>query len=340
MCNEAENVEPLAREIHAALQGRDYEMIFIDDGSTDETAVILFRLKLELPSLRLLRHSFRSGQSAAVASGVRAARAPWVATLDGDGQNDPADIPKLIAARDDPANRGVQLFMGNRKASRKDTAWRRLQSGIANGVRSSLLGDRTPDTGCGIKLFSREVVHGAAALRSHAPVPAGAVHAPRGARDFGAGGSSAAHARHLKIRNAQSPVGWHHRHLRRHVAAPPVQAGSAGARRLKRNGLMMRDVIGNLFGVVVTPWKLIGFLGASMFAARWLVQAWATRRAGRPTIPRSFWIMSLAGSAMVTSYFIWGKNDAVGILTNVLPASVAFYNLVLDIKTGGTSRNA
>jgi dolichol-phosphate mannosyltransferase len=88
---------------------------------------------------------------------VRAARGPWIATLDGDGQNDPADIPKLIAERDSPANRGVQLFMGNRKASRKDTAFRKLQSSIANGVRSSLLGDGTPDTGCGIKLFSREV---------------------------------------------------------------------------------------------------------------------------------------------------------------------------------------
>lgn len=103
---------------------------------------------------------------------------------------------------------------------------------------------------------------------------------------------------------------------------------------------MMRDVIGVAFGIVVTPWKLIGFFGASMFAARWVLQAWATRRAGRPIIPRSFWILSLAGSAMVTAYFIWGKNDAVGILTNVLPASVAFYNLVLDIKTSGASRNA
>jgi dolichol-phosphate mannosyltransferase len=157
VCNEAENVEPLAREIDAALNNRSYEMIFVNDGSTDETAAILKKLKSSLPALRVLSHSFRSGQSAAVASGVRAARAPWVATLDGDGQNDPADIPKLIAARDAPEGRGVQLFMGNRKASRKDTAFRKLQSNVANGVRSSLLGDGTPDTGCGIKLFSRDV---------------------------------------------------------------------------------------------------------------------------------------------------------------------------------------
>ena len=157
VCNEAENVEPLAREIDAALHERTYEMIFVDDGSTDDTVAILLKLKSALPALRVLRHSFRSGQSAAVASGVRAARAPWVATLDGDGQNDPADIPKLIAARDSPEGRGVQLFMGNRTASRKDTAYRRLQSRVANGVRSGLLGDGTPDTGCGIKLFSRDV---------------------------------------------------------------------------------------------------------------------------------------------------------------------------------------
>jgi dolichol-phosphate mannosyltransferase len=157
VCNEAENVEPLAREIDAALNNRAYEMIFVNDGSTDETAAILKKLKSSLPALRVLSHSFRSGQSAAVASGVRAARAPGVATLDGDGQNDPADIPKLIAARDAPEGRGVQLFMGNRKASRKDTAFRKLQSNVANGVRSSLLGDGTPDTGCGIKLFSRDV---------------------------------------------------------------------------------------------------------------------------------------------------------------------------------------
>ena len=96
----------------------------------------------------------------------------------------------------------------------------------------------------------------------------------------------------------------------------------------------MNEVIGVYFGVAVTPWKIIGLVGALMFAGRWLVQAWATRRAGRPSIPRSFWILSLSGSAMVTSYFIWGKNDAVGVLTNLLPASVAVYNLVMDVRSG------
>lgn len=156
VCNEAENVEPLVREIETAMSGRAYEMLFVDDGSTDETVAILRRLKASVPTLRVLRHSFRSGQSAAVASGVRAARAAWIATLDGDGQNDPADIAKLIAARDHPENRSVLLFMGNRRASRKDTAFRRLQSSIANGVRGAMLGDGTPDTGCGIKLFTRD----------------------------------------------------------------------------------------------------------------------------------------------------------------------------------------
>jgi lipid-A-disaccharide synthase-like uncharacterized protein len=95
---------------------------------------------------------------------------------------------------------------------------------------------------------------------------------------------------------------------------------------------MGNEVLGVYFGVVVTPWKLVGVMGSLMFTCRWLVQALATRRAGRPVIPRSFWIISLAGSAMVTSYFIWGKNDAVGVMTNLLPASVAFYNLLMDIK--------
>jgi len=157
VCNEADNVAPLAREIAAALRGRaEFEMIFVDDGSTDDTAERVRAARAGgHPELRLLRHSFRSGQSAAVHSGVRAARAAWIGTLDGDGQNDPADLPKFLAARADPANADVLLIMGNR-VTRRDTWLRRLSSRIANGVRGVLLGDGTPDTGCGIKMFSRE----------------------------------------------------------------------------------------------------------------------------------------------------------------------------------------
>lgn len=154
VCNEAENVGPLAEEIAAALKGRAFEILFVDDGSTDDTAAAVLRAREKVPEVRLLRHSFRSGQSAAVTTGVKHARAEWVGTLDGDGQNDPADLPKLMAARLDPANADVVLIQGHR-VTRKDTSFRRLQSRIANAVRSRLLGDGTPDTGCGIKLMHR-----------------------------------------------------------------------------------------------------------------------------------------------------------------------------------------
>jgi dolichol-phosphate mannosyltransferase len=154
VCNEAENVGPLAQEIATALAGRSFEILFVDDGSTDTTAAAVLAARTKIPQIRLLRHSFRSGQSAAVNTGVQHARAEWIGTLDGDGQNDPADLPKLMAARLDPANAGVALFQGHR-VTRKDTGFRRFQSRIANGVRSSMLGDATPDTGCGIKLMSR-----------------------------------------------------------------------------------------------------------------------------------------------------------------------------------------
>jgi dolichol-phosphate mannosyltransferase len=158
VCNEQENVLPLAREIHAALAGRySFETIFVDDGSKDETArAVGVAREAGLPEIRLLRHAVRSGQSAAVATGVREARAHWIATLDGDGQNDPADIPRLLdAARRSSAPR-LRLVMGNR-TTRRDTWLRRLSSRVANGVRGSLLKDGTPDTGCGIKVFDRAV---------------------------------------------------------------------------------------------------------------------------------------------------------------------------------------
>lgn len=159
VCNEAGNVGPLAREIHAVLNGRiSFEVIFIDDGSTDATAAEVLRVRSEaLPQVRLLRHSRRSGQSAAVRTGVRAARAPWIATLDGDGQNDPADIPGLLEALQSHNGDGLlKLVMGNR-TTRKDSWLRRVSSRIANGVRGRVLQDGTPDTGCGIKLFERQL---------------------------------------------------------------------------------------------------------------------------------------------------------------------------------------
>jgi dolichol-phosphate mannosyltransferase len=154
VCNEEENVGPLAQEIVTALSGRSFEILFVDDGSTDATAAAVLAMRATIPEVRLLRHSFRCGQSAAVTTGVRHARAEWVGTLDGDGQNDPADLPKLLAARLQPENSGVALFQGYR-TSRRDTGFRRFQSNIANGVRRRMLGDGTPDTGCGIKVLHR-----------------------------------------------------------------------------------------------------------------------------------------------------------------------------------------
>ena len=156
--NEADNVLPLIEEIHAALDGRfDFELIYVDDGSSDATPQRLAEAATRFPRLRSIRHRESCGQSTAVATGVRAARHAWIATLDGDGQNDPADLPRLLAALS-PAQRtaGLDLVIGWRTA-RHDSLVRKLSSRIANGVRGGLLGDRTPDTGCGLKLFSREV---------------------------------------------------------------------------------------------------------------------------------------------------------------------------------------
>jgi lipid-A-disaccharide synthase-like uncharacterized protein len=102
----------------------------------------------------------------------------------------------------------------------------------------------------------------------------------------------------------------------------------------------MNEVIGEVFGVVVTPWKVVGYLGVFLFAGRWVVQVLATRAIGRPVIPRLFWPMSMVGSALLLSFFIWGKNDSVGVLSNLFPMGVAVYNWVMDVKSGGMARNA
>jgi dolichol-phosphate mannosyltransferase len=153
--NEEGNVAPLVREIVAALRGvTDFEIVYVDDCSKDGTVAALQALKAEAPELRIVRHVSNSGQSTATRNGVRAARGAWIATLDGDGQNDPADIPKLMQKRDAAAPE-VKLFAGWR-INRQDTGSKRWASKIANAIRSRMLRDSTPDTGCGIKLFERE----------------------------------------------------------------------------------------------------------------------------------------------------------------------------------------
>jgi dolichol-phosphate mannosyltransferase len=152
--NERDNVAPLIAEIVAALRGRiAFEIVYVDDCSKDDSFAVLQQLMASTPELRVLRHVKQSGQSTAIRTGVKAARGSWIATLDGDGQNDPADIPKLLDARDQ-ADASLKLFAGWR-VTRRDSGSKRWASKIANAIRSRLLQDETPDTGCGIKLFER-----------------------------------------------------------------------------------------------------------------------------------------------------------------------------------------
>jgi dolichol-phosphate mannosyltransferase len=154
--DEAENVAPLAREI-AGVVARDdsVEIIFVDDGSVDDTAGILKSLKSELPSLRVIQHGRNLGQSRALRTGVRAARGPIIVTLDGDGQNDPADIPRILAQFQESPER-IGLVSGVR-AQRKDTFKKRLASRLANGFRRRMLHDGATDVGCGLKAFRRDL---------------------------------------------------------------------------------------------------------------------------------------------------------------------------------------
>ena len=161
MHDEADNIASLVAEIDAALSGQiAFEILYVDDASGDATPQRLAEAAGRHPALRVLRHVANSGQSTAVSTGVRHARAPLVATLDGDGQNDPADILVLwrrwqqeCAAA---ANASTPLLLAGWRVDRRDTPLRRVSSRVANGVRGWLLGDATPDTGCGLKLFERD----------------------------------------------------------------------------------------------------------------------------------------------------------------------------------------
>jgi dolichol-phosphate mannosyltransferase len=156
MKNEAENVGLLVSEIAEACAGQTFEAIFVDDGSTDDTVGVLKASQQQHPWVRIVRHAQSGGQSAAVHSGVQLARAPIICTMDGDGQNPPAEIPKLVApllAAD--ASPTLGLVAGQRQ-KRQDTLSKKLASKAANAIRSWILKDATRDTGCGLKAFRRD----------------------------------------------------------------------------------------------------------------------------------------------------------------------------------------
>lgn len=150
--NEKDNVEPLYQEVKKALTGMTFEVIFIDDGSNDGTRESLALLAQTEPNLRLLKHKSNYGQSAAFVTGVRGAKYDWIVTMDGDRQNDPGDIPQLVAAID---KQNPCVVLGNRK-KRDDSLLKRLTSRIGNGIRKFVLNDECPDTGCSLKLFPKK----------------------------------------------------------------------------------------------------------------------------------------------------------------------------------------
>jgi dolichol-phosphate mannosyltransferase len=157
--NEAGNIEPLVEEIAAALTGRwTFEIVYVNDGSSDGTTAELLHLATTRPWLRQVKHAASCGQSAAIRTGVAHARAPVVVTLDGDGQNDPSFIPALLRAFEAGGPR-IGLIAGQR-VGRRATPFKRFQSRVANRVRSAILRDGTRDTGCGLKAFRRDLFLG------------------------------------------------------------------------------------------------------------------------------------------------------------------------------------
>jgi glycosyltransferase involved in cell wall biosynthesis len=215
--NEQENIEPLQKEVAAALSGLDYELILVDDCSSDETLQRIDRR----PGVRVIEFAKNTGQSAAMYAGIYAAKGDVIVLLDGDLQNDPADIPKLLAEIEN----GADLVCGYR-ANRKDTTFKRLQSRIANFVRSRFTGDGVRDTGCTLKAMRRDCREALCAILWNAPI-----HSAHWSRVWATSSRKCRRSigpawRGEQIWFRQSRVEGDLRHVRREVAALTAGAHS------------------------------------------------------------------------------------------------------------------
>ncbi len=330
--NEADNLPELVREVHEALYARlPYELVVVDDGSTDQTAQALNQLAKKYPSLKIVRHRDSCGQSTALSSGVRAASYGIIATLDGDGQNDPADIPGMLETWKSQPNPTLTLIAGYRK-KRNDSRWRLLSSKIANWVRSRMLGDETPDSGCGAKLFARDTfllfpyfdhMHRflpALMRRLGGDVVSHVVnHRPRvkGASHYGTLGR-------LRVGIVDLVgVSW----LMRRTRIPELVSPLSAIPLLPKKDHPM---------TAEQAWVGVGLFGQLMFTGRFLVQWLASERKKKSVIPNAFWYFSIGGALMLLAYAIY-RQDPVFIIGQSLGLLVYFRNLQLIQQSGKPS---
>ena len=223
--NEAPNIAPLISAITASLAGIDHEIVYVDDGSSDASPKVLADIAASLPTLVRVRHKQSCGQSAAVITGVKSARGTYIATLDGDGQNDPADIPAMLEAalKAEAAGPNPVLIAGHR-TTRKDSEAKRWGSRIANRVRAQTSERRHARYRLRPETVPPRGVPGTAAFRSYPPLPAGFVHPRRRPCGLGAGAPSRARAWRLALRHLGPAESRHRRSVRRRLAAAPLEA--------------------------------------------------------------------------------------------------------------------
>ena len=229
--DEAGNIAAVLDELDGALRGRvDFDVVVVDDGSSDGTGDVVALCARRMPGLALVRHDRRAGQSAGLRSGARIAGSDWLITMDGDGQYDPADIHALIAALESAPQPQPALVYGIR-SSRRDTTARRFASRFANGLRDWMLREGCPDTGCGLKLINRERLLGPAVLRRAAPLSAGVGPGLRLWRAGRCGAPPPAARRCIEIHQCRARSGRPVRPVRRDVADPayPPAGGAIGA---------------------------------------------------------------------------------------------------------------